>query len=188
MRAVRGRSRTRVWLALLGMACAGAWVWGQTRVDNRVGASTSQVNNQLYQAGAHTGPSSVKYSQERRSSEPMRSEWRNAYVKSGALPSDIRMGYAAMGPMNPSGPMAYIPPKPSYTERSSRATPPPRGSATFQSSNQSIRYSSPPSSPSATASSRVSNTAASPKVSSSLNSRGPINSAPKNAGPVRYTK
>jgi hypothetical protein len=34
----------------------------------------------------------------------------------------------------------------------------------------------------------VSNSAASPKVSSSLNSRGPINSAPKNAGPVRYTK
>jgi hypothetical protein len=44
----------------------------------------------------------------------MRSELRNAYVRSGALPSDIRMGYAAVGPLSPSGPLAYIPPAPNY--------------------------------------------------------------------------
>lgn len=79
----------------------------QWRVNNQIYGSSSpsikygpQVNGSVYT------PAST--------SRAMPSELRNAYYKSGDLPSTIRMNAAAIGPLAPSGPMAYIdgPPKP----------------------------------------------------------------------------
>jgi hypothetical protein len=47
------------------------------------------------------------------------SEARNAYYKSGALPSEVRMNFAAVGPLAPSGVRAYIPPPTPVTGRPS---------------------------------------------------------------------
>jgi hypothetical protein len=42
------------------------------------------------------------------------SQNRYAAFKSGALPSELKMNYNAIGPLAPGGAMAYIPPAPNY--------------------------------------------------------------------------
>jgi hypothetical protein len=67
-----------------------------------------QVNNSLY-GGSNMSMGSVKYGGSGTTSRPMPSEVRNAYYKSGATPSEVRMNAAAMGPLTPNGPIDYIP-------------------------------------------------------------------------------
>lgn len=85
------------------------------------GAALAQyrVNNQIY---GNSGPSisyaggHSSYGQATGSSVAMQSEVRNAAFRAGAMPSEVRMNYAALGPMMQGGPMAYIPASgPRYT-------------------------------------------------------------------------
>src|SRR3954467_12527764 len=78
-----------------------------------------QVNRQIYgSGGASTG--SVRYAPQYlgqqatgpSSTRLLPSEIRHAYVVSGALPSDIRMGQNRVGPLSPTGAIAYIPQAP----------------------------------------------------------------------------
>jgi hypothetical protein len=78
---------------------------------------------------------SVRYAQ---TSMPMQSEVRYAYAKSGALPSDIRMGYASLGPMTPGGAIDYIPDPPSWTQSKTGPPPSPQGAAAY--GVGSVRY------------------------------------------------
>ncbi|HEY7089375.1 MAG TPA: hypothetical protein VH518_14860 [Tepidisphaeraceae bacterium] len=79
-----------------------------------------QVNNQVYRGGAaNTG--SMRYGLQAQNTMPIQSAYtmlpsqvRYATWKSGALPSEVRMQANAIGPLAPSGSIAYIPPKPSY--------------------------------------------------------------------------
>lgn len=179
--------RPRAMFVLAPALAASVFVWAvvaQTRVDNRAGPVTNQVNTQLYSPGPSA---SVRYAQSKSRSEPMDSELRHAYAKSGALPSDIRMGYAALGPMNPSGPLGYIPAKPNYgSSPGPRAQPQQMSSAMY--SNQSVRYSAP--SANQVASRRLSSSVSSARVSSSLSpsSARVTSRAPTNAGSVRYAR
>ena len=50
------------------------------------------------------------------------------------------MGYAALGPMTPGGPISYIPPPPSYTAKPVAATPPALAHAAYGTAG-TIRYS-----------------------------------------------
>jgi len=144
------------------------------------GQVNPQVNTALYGGGV---PASVRYANAGNTSRPMASELRYAYVKSGALPSDIRMGYAQLGPLNPSGPMAYIPSAtPSYMPQPNTAPPSAMGASAY--SSGSIRYSSPAAAPSASYVAPRAVTA--PQVSRALVSRGPVNSGPVNSGAIRY--
>jgi hypothetical protein len=172
-----------------------AWLSAQIAVNSQLtgGAmsTTSRVNTQVYGAGPSN---SVRYAEQRgKYSTAMNSEWRHAYWKSGALPSDVRMGYAALGPMNPSGPMAYIPPKPSYQNKPS--SPEPQAQRPTNYSNQSVRYStgqgqSRSALPSALPSHLLRTaSAATPQVSPALSPSRPMNSAsPANTGSVRYSR
>ncbi|HTL30375.1 MAG TPA: hypothetical protein VL282_14185, partial [Tepidisphaeraceae bacterium] len=123
-------------LSLAALLCAVALAWAQYPARN-VGQVNPQVNRAIYSGGP---PQSIKYSGYRNSSVAMPSEVRHAYWKSGALPSDIRMGYAALGPMAPGGPLAYIPQAgPSYMPQRSSAPPPAMGASAYN----TIRFSAP---------------------------------------------
>jgi hypothetical protein len=71
-----------------------------------------RVNNQIY---GNTGPSisyaggHSSYGQATGSSVAMRSEVQNAAFRAGAMPSEVRMNYAQLGPMMQGGPIAYVP-------------------------------------------------------------------------------
>ena len=108
----RGRAPIE-WLAPL--ACAAGAV---------IAVAQYQVNRQIY---GNTS-SSVKYGrsyQPNYANQPtsrlMPSESRNLVYRSGALPSTIRMNYAAIGPMAPQGVAAYVPQAQDF--RSSAVTP-----------------------------------------------------------------
>jgi hypothetical protein len=102
-----------------------------------------QVNNALYGGGTSGsmryswGPSyTTKYSQ------ALPSEVRYAQIKSGALPSEIRMNAAAIGPMAPQGPIAYVPPARDPYAKPDRPAPSPQGGAAFSTgASGTIRYS-----------------------------------------------
>ena len=173
---------------LLAVACAGTWVVGQVAVNSQRMGNAHSVNTAVNTQLHGPGPSgSVRYAQSKRYSEPMRSEWRHAYWKSGALPSDVRMGYAALGPMNPGGPMAYIPEKPSYLQKPKDQTPAPQKPNTY--TGQSVRYASGGHNSSAMTSQGMTRTApSSARVSSALSASGPINSTAASAGPIKYSR
>ena len=162
--------------ALLFCTVAAAYVLAQYPAGQpAVGQVNPQVNTALYGGGV---PSSVRYATPN-TSNPLPSEFKYAAWKSGALPSDIRMGYAAMGPMSAGGPMDYIPAStPSYVPKPNTAPPSAMGSAAY--SNASIRYSSP--APASAA--YVPPVSHSNQVSPALVSRGPVNSGPINSGPI----
>jgi hypothetical protein len=124
---------------------AGAWVLGQYAKPPQSGGWVSpQVNTALYGGGVSA---SVRYSSVGSTSVAMPSEVRYASWTSGALPSEIRMGFASLGPLHPSGPLAYIPPPgPSYLSKPAAAPPAAIGGAAY--SNASIRYSTPLAAPS----------------------------------------
>ena len=165
-------------LAIGGMAviALGAWLCAQNQVQQgkALGQINPQVNPELY---GHGTENSIRYSSG--SSVPMDSEMRHAYWQSGATPSDIRMNYAALGPMTPGGPIAYIPPPTSYANKPVAPTPAAMGASAYGTAG-TIRYSAPASG-AALSSQRV----AAPMASSNLVSSGPINAGPLN-NTVRY--
>ena len=170
-------------------ACAAASVWAQYRVDTRYTGVNQQVNTrantQLYGSSGVGG--SVRYAGRQGTSEPMNSEWRHAYWKSGATPSDIRMGYAALGPLDPRGPMAYIPQKPAYTQRSGVAAPPPPSTTLPKTySTGSVRYSSPR--PNEVRAASTAKPVSSPRVSSTLAPAGAYNGRQYTTSSVRYAR
>ena len=74
-----------------------------------------QVNRQLYGSPGPTAASmrfQPQYLGGPASAPPtanlLPSEVRNAYVRSGQLPSNIRMSYNAIGPLSPTGAIGYI--------------------------------------------------------------------------------
>jgi hypothetical protein len=76
-----------------------------------------QVNRQVYRGGVQsTSPGAVRYSTSllANSSQALPSQVRYSAFTSGALPSELKMNYNAIGPLAPSGAMAYIPPAPNY--------------------------------------------------------------------------
>jgi hypothetical protein len=177
-------SRGSLLLLVFASAGAGAWLFAQTRVDTRVGGGGSApVSRNLYNPTG-LSQSSVRYAGAADTSRPMQSELRYKYRQSGALPSDIRMAQAALGPLHPAGPQAYIRPqpsyaqRPSYTQRNVSEAPPP-----------SIRYASRASSASSNAvsSASVSGQLPSAQVSSALVPSQRINNAAP-SGAVRYAR
>jgi hypothetical protein len=140
----------------------------QQQVNTQV---QTQVNPELNGRGM---TNSVRYSNVP-TSYALPSEVRYAYWKSGALPSEIQMNAAAIGPMAPGGPIAYVPPPPSYQTKPATPIPAPQ---TF-STGATIRYSAPSNSytPPAYSSSAA--------VAPSMVSQGPINAGPINTS-VRY--
>lgn len=161
--------------AALAIAFSGAWILAQFAKSNQV---NPQVNTALYGGGV---PASVRYSSVGSTSVPMASEVRYAAWSSGALPSDIRMGRASLGPMHPAGPLAYVPPPgPSYLPKPQTAPPAAVGSSAY--SNASIRYSAPAMNLGSTYVPAIS--VAPAPVSAPLVSSGPINSGPSNSGSI----
>jgi hypothetical protein len=79
-----------------------------------------QVNTQVNRGGApNTG--SMRYGLSAPAQMPIQSanmmlpsQQRYATWQSGALPSEVRMQARAVGPLSPSGSIAYIPPPPAY--------------------------------------------------------------------------
>jgi hypothetical protein len=107
----------------------------------------------------------------------MPSETRHAYWKSGDLPSQVKSGYNAIGPIPGSGAMPYINYTPSYLPDKKGAAPAVAGSSGTFSGAGSIRYSSPAApSPTLVTSQRI-NTSVAPSMVS--------NSA---VGSIRYTR
>jgi hypothetical protein len=188
--------------ALVALACVliGAWVLGQLANKAQSGGQVNpQVNPSLY---GGTTNSSVRYNSSYGTSRAMDSEYRYASWTSGALPSDIRMNYAKLGPLHPDGPLAYVPPAtPSYLPQPKTTPPAAMGGSAY--SGASIRYSTPAAAPSSSyiapvsmAPAPVSRAVVSPALVSSgtvnrgaINSgpmTGPINSGPINTGSIRY--
>jgi hypothetical protein len=83
-------------MVALGVLCV-AQYQVNTQLNNR-------VNPELY--GGGTG-GSMRYAMPQ--SQLLPSEARNATWRSGALPSDIRMNQLSVGPLAPSGSIAYVP-------------------------------------------------------------------------------
>ena len=166
-------------LPALAFVVAGGWVLAQLANRPQAGGQVNpQVNTALYGGGVSA---SVRYSSVGSTSVAMPSEVRYASWASGALPSEIRMGHASLGPLHPSGPLAYIPPPgPSYLPKP--ATAPPAATASAAYSNGSIRYSTPVAAPSN--SYIAPKSVAPPQVSPALVSRGPINSGPITSNPI----
>ena len=152
-----------------------AWLHAQFRAQNSasVGQVSTQINPELY---GHGTTNSIKYAPI--SSRPTDSEVRNAYWRSGATPSEVAMGAARLGPLDAGGPMAYIPPPPSYLSKPKASTPAALPASTY-STGASIRYSTPAS----VAPSYMPSASVRPAVVSS----GPINAGPINNS-VRYAR
>jgi hypothetical protein len=136
-----------------------------------------QVNTELRPSSQSSA--SIRYAQDRAYSRPMNSEFRHAYWKSGALPSDVKMGYNIMGPMA-ADPLSYIPAKPSYAQKPAPTPPTPQRLPPTAYTNQSIRYSSP-APPSATTGSIY-------KPLPPTTISGSLSSGSLNTGSVRYTR
>jgi len=107
-----------------------------------------QVNRQIY---GSPGPSasSVRYAPQYlggtayapSSARLLPSEVRNSYVRSGELPSSIKMGYNSVGPLSPTGAISYIPPPPSHIPRG--APPGPQGNMVNPQVNANLTRTSP---------------------------------------------
>ena len=96
----------------LALGVAGLAAFAQYQVNRQVygssGPSMSSVRYAPQHLGVTAAPSSANL---------LPSEVRNAYVRSGELPSNIKAGYNAVGPLAPGGAMSYLPPAPSYGSR-----------------------------------------------------------------------
>jgi hypothetical protein len=84
------------------LAVGACWALAQWRVNPQVGRVSNRVGGELY---GNTG--SVRYAAYQTTVLP--SEARYATWRSGALPSEVRMQAAAVGPLAPSGAIAYVP-------------------------------------------------------------------------------
>src|SRR4051794_14035962 len=87
--------------ATLAVAVVAVAAVAQYQVNRQVGPVYSQSAGSVRYASVAARPTGT--------SNLLPSEARNAYYKSGALPSEIRMNFAAVGPLAPSGVRAYIP-------------------------------------------------------------------------------
>jgi hypothetical protein len=97
--------------------CLGAcWAVAQWQVNRQVGQVNNRVGGELY---GNTG--SVRYAAYQTTVLP--SEARYATWRSGALPSEVRMQASAVGPLAPSGAIAYVP-GPSALQRATKAPEP----------------------------------------------------------------
>ena len=98
--AMRARSNSILTSMLLAVLLPTGLAPAQVHVNTQV---NNGVNNWPYFGGT-TGP--VNYP---RQIELLPSEVRFAEIRSGALPSELRMNEAAIGPLAPQGPLAFIP-------------------------------------------------------------------------------
>lgn len=176
----------RLWgiAGLLAAACAFAQLAPKAQPGGQV---NPQVNTALYGGGVSA---SVRYADIGSTSIPMDSELRYASWTSGALPSEIRMGYQSLGPLHPAGPMAYIPPpKPTYMPDPAKAPPKAAGSAAFSNTTVVNPRSMPAPSAAYVAPRSVAPASVSPAlVSQAPISRGPINPGALNTGAIRYAR
>src|SRR3954447_17178969 len=102
--------------ALLVVAAVSFAAVGQYQVNRQVGPVYSPSAGSVRYASVAARPTVT--------SNLLPSEARNAYYKSGALPSEIRMNFAAVGPLSPNGVRDYIP---APTPAVSRASAGPQG-------------------------------------------------------------
>ena len=129
-----------------------------------------RVNNALYST-ASSG--TIRYGLN--SSQPMMGELRHAFWQSGALPSDVRMNYAAIGPM--ADRFSYIPSTPSWQTRDLGPHPAPQGAGAF--GMGTIRYGG------TGGGGPVSSTMVNPGLMSAPSvSRGPVGAYAVNRGPM----
>jgi hypothetical protein len=167
-------TRAAVAASLLGAAGVLAQLAPKAQSGGQV---NPQVNSALYGGGVSA---SVRYAGVGSTSVAMGSEVRYASWTSGALPSDISMGRASLGPLHPAGPMAYVPPpKPSYMPSPSTSVPQAVGKGAFDTG--SIRYSGSRASSTATYMAPQSVGGA---VSRAAPVGGQVNAGPINAGPI----
>jgi hypothetical protein len=104
------RSRAVAWAGVAAVGAASLLSVGRWAVAQF--AANTRVNNGLYGAGT---VGSVQYARGPvHQTSQLRSEVRHAYWKSGALPSDVKMNYAAMGPLASGGAISYIPSSKEY--------------------------------------------------------------------------
>jgi hypothetical protein len=100
--------RTALGIAMMLVSLAVA-VLAQYQVNRQVGGAVQPI----YGGSGSAGGGSVRYGYVTPSvpgsSTLLPSEARNAYYRSGALPSEVRMNYRAVGPMAPGGAAAYLP-------------------------------------------------------------------------------
>jgi hypothetical protein len=122
----RRTAPTRISLLVLAML-AGDLLLLRAVAQYRPYAS-NQVNPRVNSALYSTASSgSIRYGLS--SSQPMASELRHAYWQSGALPSDVRMNYAAMGPL--ADRFSYIPSTPSYQSKNMGPAPHAQGAGAY---------------------------------------------------------
>lgn len=113
-----------------------------------------QVNTQVYRGGApSTG--SLRYGNTiQTQSVALPSQVRYAAWSSGATPSSMKMEYNRVGPLAPSGAIAYVPPAPNYhagkpptqgnyVDTRMTSGPPKTGWEGFSATSGSVRYSAP---------------------------------------------
>jgi len=111
---------------LFGAACAVA----QWQVNPQVGQVNNRVGGEMY---GNMG--SVRYATQ--TSNLLPSEARYATWRSGALPSEIRMNARAVGPLAPSGAIAYVP-GPSPLQQAYKTPPPPLYNSAYGVQNKPI--------------------------------------------------
>lgn len=105
--ALRHLRQHQAGLGLLVVVALAAVALGQWQVNNQVGAVNNRVGGELY--GNNTNMGSVRYAAySQRTVLP--SEARYATWRSGALPSEVAMNAAAVGPLAPNGAISYVPP------------------------------------------------------------------------------
>ena len=168
-------------VVVLLLAVAAPLVTAQYQVNTRV---NNTVNRQVYSGSGPTGCINFAGTSggiQAKSSQMMGSEFKYAAWTSGASRSDLRAGYAALGPHAAGGREAYINYKPAYlkagTSTGSNSAPPLFNSSAH--SAGSMRY---PSSTSASAfaqqpsSSSLSTQSIGPRAMSSPNSSSSISS------------
>jgi hypothetical protein len=101
--------------SLVAIALAGACVLAQWQVNPQVGRVNNRVGGELY---GNMG--SVRYASYQTTVLP--SEARYATWRSGALPSEVAMQARAVGPLSPSGAIAYVP-GPSPLQQATKTAP-----------------------------------------------------------------
>jgi hypothetical protein len=94
--------------ASIALVVFAMYAWGQYQVNNQIYGNPGPSVRYGYGAGAQNYPTA----------RLMPSENRNLVYRSGALPSDIRMGRAAVGPLPAQGFQAYVPTNPGYSRSS----------------------------------------------------------------------
>jgi hypothetical protein len=109
-------------------------------------AVNTRANQPLYPAGTTGSLHNSTAALSARTSVAMQSEVRNAYWRSGSMPSDFKAGYAALGPRPEGGAIRYVNYKPSYVTPIKSAPPAASAPRTTSYGMGSIRYASPTSS------------------------------------------